>query len=152
MVQLLARAGIAVERNFARQHGRDLGQAIPGCGQGLLVARACRQRHTPRGLVQNVSRGKQRAAMTHAALLCDDPAAQRALPQLLIAGEASMTAAQEREVRAILPAHTMLIRQKKGWINTDIMCWLAQQVQVSLRAWQDTHTIIFMVGAYRSHL
>ena len=83
-------------------------------GKGLLVARACRQRPTPRGLVQSVTRSKLRAAMTHAALLCDDPDAQRVLPHLLIAGEASMTAEQEDTVRPVLPRHTVLLRMKKG--------------------------------------
>ena len=110
-------------------------------GKGLLVARACRQRHTPRGLVQKVTRSKLRAALTHAALLCDDPEAQRALPQLLIAGEASMTAAQEDTVRSVLPRHVVLLRMKKGWMNADVMCWLAEHIHASLRAWRDTHVI-----------
>ena len=120
-------------------------------GKGMLVARACRLRRTPRSLVQNVSRKKLRSAMTHAALLCDDPEAQRALPQLLIAGEASMTAEQEQLVRSVLPEHIVLLRIKKGWMNADVMCWLAQQVQLSLRAWESTHAVIFMVDAYKAH-
>ena len=81
-------------------------------GKGVIVARACRQRRTPRGLVQSVTRGKLRKAMTHAALLCDDPKAQRALPQLLIVGEAYVTPEEERAVPTTLPRHTVLLRQK----------------------------------------
>ena len=101
--------------------------------------------------MQPVARGKLRMAMTHAALVCDDPGAQRALPQLLIVGEAYMAREEERAVRTTLPRRTVLLRQKKGWMNADVMCWLAHQVQASLRAWQATHDIIFTPDAYRAH-
>ena len=67
-------------------------------GKGMLVARARRLRRTPKSLVQNVSRRQLRAALTHAAFICDDPTVQPLLPQVLIAGEASMTAAQAAEL------------------------------------------------------
>ncbi len=36
-------------------------------------------------------------------------------------------------------------------MNVDVMCWLAEQIHASLRAWEDTHVIIFMVDAYKAH-
>ena len=70
-------------------------------GKGMLVARARRLRRTPKSLVQNVSRRQLRAALTHAAFICDDPAVQPLLPQVLIAGEASMTAAHAAELETV---------------------------------------------------
>ena len=54
-------------------------------------------------------------------------------------------------MRATLPRHTVLLRQKKGWMNADVMCWLAHAVQASLLAWRATHDIIFTSDAYKAH-
>ena len=62
-----------------------------------------------------------------------------------------MTAEQEDTVRSVLPRHAVLLRMKKGWMNADVMCWLAEHIHASLRAWRDTHVIIFMVDAYKAH-
>ena len=62
-----------------------------------------------------------------------------------------MSAEVEREVRASLPPHVLLLRLKKAWMNADVMCWLAAKLRESLVEWMETHTIIFMVDAYKAH-
>ena len=77
-------------------------------GQGMLEANARRQRRTPTSLVRTVTRGKLRAAVTHAAFLCEDSSVQSRLPHVLIAGALGMSAVQAVERPNALQANLVL--------------------------------------------
>ena len=62
-------------------------------------------------------RKKRRTAYTHCAFICDDPALQPRLPQLILANESTMKVADLRRIQEILPSNVFVKRLKSSWIN-----------------------------------
>ena len=82
--------------------------------------------------VQRIARGKTRAALTHVAIVCDDPTIQPKLPQILLTNGHVV---RKRDVQTIvdnLPPNIALWREKSSWTNTDIMCRILGQLALAL--------------------
>ena len=82
--------------------------------------------------VQRIARGKTRAALTHVAIVCDDPTIQPDLPQILLTNGHVV---RRRDVSTIvenLPPNIALWREKSSWTNVDIMCRILGQLALAL--------------------
>ena len=119
---------------------------------GLVAGAPWKTLRGPRPIAQAVTKGQQRAALTHVALLCDNASVQGVLPQLLLAGSGSMTQAQAEAVRRALRGPLELHVLKKGWVNTDVMCYLAGRIRASLPPADAGRHIILTMDVYKAHL
>ena len=93
-----------------------------------MALRRQRRRKPPQ---RNASTAEQRLGFTLVALICDDPAVQPLLPQLIICGMHALSAAQYQAMMAECPRNVYLLRTKKGWNSSDI---LARHVRILARA------------------
>ena len=103
----------------------------PPARRGNAVSVAVRRHRRRKPPQRNASLGDQRLGFTLVALICDDPAVQPLLPQLLICGLHALTAAQYQAMLAECPANVYLLRTKKGWNSSEI---LARHVRILARA------------------
>ena len=76
-----------------------------------VTLRRQRRRQRPQ---RNASTADQRLGFTLVALICDDPAVQPLLPQVIICGAQALTAAQYQAMLAECPANVYFLRTKKG--------------------------------------
>ena len=66
---------------------------------------------------QRVARGLTRANFTHVGIICNDPAIQPRLPQVLFVSEKLLTATTFAAIQAQLPDNVYVKRLPKGWNN-----------------------------------
>ncbi len=66
---------------------------------------------------QSVSRDKTRRNITHIAFICDDPAIQRVLPQVLVANEHTFLVRDNAALLGGVPPNVTLQRRKSAWNN-----------------------------------
>ena len=69
------------------------------------------------GARQRVPLWKKRCALTHVALVCDQPHLQPRMPQLLIGNWIAFTARAFVALRAACPPNVDLVRQRSSWNN-----------------------------------
>lgn len=119
---------------------------------GLVAGKPWKTLRGPRPVARAVTKGQQRAALTHMALLCDDAAVQAVLPQILLAGRGSMTRAQAQAVRGAVRGPLELHVLSKGWANTAVMCHLAGRLRESLPPADAARHVILTMDVYKAHL
>ena len=68
---------------------------------------------------QKASRSAVRCFFTHVAIICDDPALQPLLPQVLFFSSRHLSWQVWSELQASLPPNVFLRRQVSGWSNTE---------------------------------
>lgn len=68
---------------------------------------------------QRVTRGARRCFFTHVGIICNVPAMQPLLPQVIFVGAHSITQADWSLVVGDLPHNVYVKRMKKGWNNAD---------------------------------
>ena len=113
--------------------------------RGAVFVSKKRQREE---VVQRVSRGKRRRCLTVVAFLCDQPALQPLMPQIVIVNERTIKRSGISVVRASAPRNVIIVRQKSAW-NNDRLCasivrWLHIALGPHLREYQP---ILFMDAA-----
>ena len=81
----------------------------------------CRKRKGGSGAepFQKVSLAKRRTYLTHIGLICDAPALQPLLPQVLIGNEETFAAGAVAGLQAACPQNVHLLRQKSAWNNVE---------------------------------
>ena len=120
-------------------------------GAGHLSLHAHYLKRGPKGLSRQLSRGEVRSAATHVFAICDIPALQASLPQLLIVSERLVTAAEFDAMRSSLPPSFYVLRQTKAWVNTDSMRFYAQLLRKHLAGIDATHRVILYLDVYKAH-
>lgn len=102
--------------------------------------------------VQNVPIGKRRTYLTHVAFVCDDPAIQPALPQVVIGNEHTIKARQLDAMRATCMPNVRVLRRKSAWVCwqliAQIVRWLAEALEPFIA---DVQPILFF-DACKAHL
>ena len=119
---------------------------------GHLILEAMRQKKKGDALSQNVTLGQQRSACTLVALITDCQAAQPYLPQMIIASERSMTAAQRAALHEDLPENIVLHTAKNAWMNGDIFKEFLNLLTERLAHFKNTHQIILTADTYPCHI
>ena len=119
---------------------------------GHLILEAMKQKKQGDALSQNVTLGQQRSACTLVALITDCQAAQPYLPQMIIASERTMTAAERAALREDLPENIVLHTGKNAWMNGDVFKVLVDLLTKRLARFKDTHQIIFTADTYPCHI
>jgi hypothetical protein len=92
-----------------------------------------------------------RIYLTHVALVCDDPAIQPLLPQVLLVNAATLPLSLVDEIASFLPPNVQIWRRKSAWVNHNVMCALISLLAESLSHLASTHQTILMMDAYPAH-
>ena len=103
--------------------------------------------------MQVVRRGRKRMNVSLVAFVCDDPALQPFLPQIII-GEKS-TCFKQRDIEALIaecPEYFFLLSGKSHWTNTDIMRQITELLSAIVRERCPEAFIIWYLDAAGSHL
>ena len=94
----------------------------------------------------------ERGTVTHIAFICDDPAVQPRLPQVIIANEHTLSKAQLRSAVSWVPDNVYVCRAKSSWADSAVFAaalrWLAHAT-VHLKT---THRIIVLLDCCAVHL
>ena len=102
--------------------------------------------------VQAATRAETRAGFTHVALICDDPAVQPVLPQVLLVSERLLSRKQHRELMQELPANVILLRTKNGWNNAQLLQRHVKVLGDLLRVHAAERPCFLCMDAARIHL
>ena len=76
--------------------------------------------------VQHVPIAKRRTYLTHVAFVCDDPAIQPLLPQVVIGNERTIKVRQLAALRAACPANVRILRQRSAWVNAPLIAQIVR--------------------------
>lgn len=120
--------------------------------KGYLTLGAQQQRSSARSLTRQVCRSETRAMMSMATFICDDPAVQPLLPQVLLVNKKLMTEAETALAAALLPPGVHLWREDSAWTTGAIMVRLLTTLHLSLSAALSTRKVILSADAFRSHM
>ena len=102
--------------------------------------------------VQAATRAETRAGFTHVALICDDPAVQPVMPQVLLVSERLLSRKQHRELMQELPANVILLRTKNGWNNAQLLQRHVKVLGDLLRVHAAERPCFLCMDAARIHL
>ena len=86
------------------------------CGNIIVREAGKRIKDMPK---QMVNRSAVRCFFTHVAIICDDPAVQPLLPQVIFVSSRHLSWAHWTELQAALPNNVFLRRQVSGWSNME---------------------------------
>ena len=123
-----------------------------GLSKGCL---AITNKTLPTGAVplsQDCSRTHQRMGLTHVALLCNVPAVQRLLPQILIVPTRYLLQRDMPAVLAGMPDIIYIIRAKSKWISKEIMVYVVRLLAWSLRGLRNKYMIALLMDVLGIHL
>jgi len=90
-------------------------------------SKGLRTRRTPNHIihetraVQHATKGQQRRALTHVAIICDDSELQPQIPQFILGAEHVLRVRDMDCIAATLSPNVHLWRRKSGWINKAVM-------------------------------
>ena len=84
-------------------------------------------------LVQDVSPGMQKAALSHMGLICYTPSLQPEMPQFILGNEHVLPQSSVSSRSPTLPANVHLLRRKTSWVNHDVMAEWALALKRALR-------------------
>ena len=65
-------------------------------------------------------------------IVCDDPAIQAVLPQIIIGNEHTIPAALLAELRAACPAPVKLLRRRSAWVNKELFVEVVNLIAAAL--------------------
>ena len=119
-----------------------------GAKGNLLLSKAHLQGRRPR---QGVPRGKTRTYLTHIAFVCDCPAIQQVLPQIVIGNEATFPASAMPGLRAACPSYVRLVRQKSSWNNRILCAAVVRILAAALRPYRDRFQPVLLSDTVRFH-
>ena len=125
-------------------------QLVPGRQRGNAVCVSTR-RARRRAPTRNVSLSDRRAGFTHVALVCDDPAVQAVLPQLLLVPARQMTLAVWREADQRSPRNVYVLRTKNGWNSTRMLARHVRLLAKILESAAPGRAVLFTLDVARLH-
>ena len=101
---------------------------------------------------QQSNRGEQRSYFTHVGLICNDPAVQPLLPQVIFVGAKLMTEATFATIQMELPGNVYVKKMKKGWNNAEQHCIIIQLLSLVLQPLRERYQPLLMFDAAPLHL
>jgi hypothetical protein len=101
---------------------------------------------------QNVSRDKTRKNITHIAFICDDPAIQRVLPQVLVANEHTFLVRDTAALLGGLPPNVTLLRRRSAWNNKKLCAQVIRMLRVALAPFTAEYQPILVLDAAPCHI
>ena len=102
--------------------------------------------------VQRVGRKQRRTCLTHVGIVCDNPAVQPRLPQIIIGNCATFLLRDWARLNAVCPANVVLIRQQSAWNNAGLLKRIVALLHAALLPFYDRYQPILLMGACRVHL
>ena len=81
---------------------------------------------------QATTRAEQRSYFTHVGLICNDPAIQPRLPQVLFVSSNLLTLAGLAAIQASLPDNVFVKRMPRGWNNAEEHCVIIRLLRLVL--------------------
>ena len=101
---------------------------------------------------QRATLHERRAAIRHAALLCDNTELQPLLPQMLVCNKNTVSLRDFASLRAALRGNVWLVRPKSAWMSVPLMITVLQL----LARFRDDHcpgrALVLFMDAARVHL
>ena len=101
---------------------------------------------------QKVSRAKRRACLTHVGLICDRPAVQVVLPQVVIGNRQAFLVKELVALKAACPPNVYLLKQKSAWNNVDTMIYVIRLLGAALAPYTHEVQPVLFLDACRLHL
>ena len=101
---------------------------------------------------QHATRGGRRAYLSHVAFICDDPAIQPLLPQVIIGNEHTLKARELATYRAICPPRVRVLRRQSAWVNWQLIVQIIQWLAAALAPFISEVQPLLFFDACRPHL
>ena len=101
---------------------------------------------------QQSDRAVQRSYFTHVGLICNDPAVQPLLPQVLFVGANLMTNAAFATIQTELPGNVYVKKMKKGWNNVKEHCIIIRLLTLVLQPLRERYQPLLIFDAAPLHL
>ena len=102
--------------------------------------------------VQRVPRSARRTFLTHVALICDDPAVQPFMPQIVVVNERTINMQSWRAVQASCPAGVRLVRQKSAWNNAELCARIVRWLAAAVAPFTSTTQVVLLFDAAKQHV
>ena len=115
-----------------------------------LRARA-RDRVSGRASARQASRGLLRKAFTHIAVICDDPALQPLLPQVILVNERTCTIRTLQDWKPLPGCKAEVFRHKSAWINNAKFADVLRRIGQALKTHAPDRQAIMLMDAHISH-
>ena len=101
---------------------------------------------------QHAPLSQRRTYLTHVAFICDDAALQPLLPQYIVAGNRSLSAAELAAAQAESPSNVVVVRQARAWNTSALMVLIVRRLHRCLEAhWHEVAPVLLLDTA-RIHL
>ena len=101
---------------------------------------------------QSASKLATRTFFTHVGLICNDPAVQPLLPQVIFVGAPGITLAEWTALTTDLPANVFVKRMPRGWNNADQHRLIIRILGLVLQPLLATQQPILSFDAAKLHL
>lgn len=101
---------------------------------------------------QAVSLRSRRAAISLVCFVCDDPVAQRLLPQVIVGNERVLAASVAQEFQDSYHGNLYLLRRKSAWVNGGTLCRIIQLLAAAVEPLLASRHIILSMDACPVHL
>ena len=121
-------------------------------GKGHVSERAYRLHIAGHPMCRNASLSAQRSCATHMAAICDNPAFQRLLPQVVLLSDQLVSEARYETIRRSAPANVTVWRLPKAWMNCILMKRYLRLLGSCLRDYHPTHRFILYLDAHKVHI
>ena len=93
-----------------------------------------------------------RGALTHVALICDDPSLQPLLPQFIIGNEHILRRDDLCLAETFLLRNVYVLRQKTGWLDTPVFCQILKLLAQVLVGKHGDRRIVLLLDTCSVHL
>jgi hypothetical protein len=120
--------------------------------RGMLSSIARRLLQSRRSLTRPATRADTRSMLSLITFVCDDEAAQRALPQILVVNAKLMPLRDLEPMRALLPPGVDLWREAKCWTTTRLMMRALGCLRRSLAPWLGSRSVPLSADGFRAHI
>jgi len=119
----------------------------PGGGKGLIVSNIAKHKQ-----IMVRSKVPARGAFTQVTFVCDNPAVQPKLPQVIIGNEHILTKRDLGEMKTSLPANVYLIRAKSSWVTSAIFAAALKWLRRGVNAVVPNQPIALLLDCSNVHL
>ena len=99
-----------------------------------------------------MSKSRPRTAYSYVAVLCDDVALQKMMPQIIIVNCNQCPAAVYEEIESNMPDNLVIWRRKSCWMDIATFGKVIQQIHKSLGKEGDSIQIILSLDSHRTHI
>ena len=98
-------------------------------------------------LVQDVDAGKQKAALSHLAVVCDVPQLQPQMPQVILGNKHILSKVLVESLSPTLPANVHVLRRKSSWVNHEVMAEWGRTLSKALAPREEKFQPLFLLDA-----